>query len=248
MSERKKRQSHFPLTIDTLGGVRLAEFSLQNGGLSLTREVKGADWRISSGEGKGRINVEARGDSLMVGFQLPLMFFEYSRGMGALKEILVSGVDLAALAGTKLALAKGDWGNLEDQKQCFEDRLIRLVFTADGIEAAVVKSERREVVGVESEKEENLGLSRFGFLPDQPNYAWTGDLGFLAGRVGFEVWPDKVKLFYEKEGGGRVVRREVMEVPRTITGAGKIDWAVTQGMPSEDDLLVFLEEVYLPRL
>lgn len=195
MSEKRRgnRPSHFPLTIDPLGGVSMANFSLR-------------------GEG----------------------------GLGILEDILISGVDLAALAGTKMALERGDWGNIEDLKQSVEDRLINLKFTPEDLQLVIVDVAGREVVGAEPEDENNLGADEFGFLPGKANYSWTGDLGFLAGRVGFEVFPDKVIFFYGQQN--------VMEVPRAVSGVANFDWKVTQGMPSEDDLLNFMEEVYLPLL
>lgn len=246
MLEGRKRGRHFPLTIDPLGGVlrtsgegrnREINFGLRG---DLIREVNGADWRISSGEGRGRMDIQASEDSLTVSCLLPFMVLEYSRGLGTLQNILISGVDLAALAGTKIALERGDWGSLEDLKQSAEDRLINLKFIPEGLRLVIIDAAGSEVVGVEPEDEKNLGANECGFLPGKANYSWTGDLGFLAGRVGFEVFPDKVIFFYG--------RQNIMEVPRAVLGVANFDWKVTQGMPSEDDLLNFMEEVYLPLL
>ena len=247
---RRSRPSHFPLTIDPWGGVlktsgegrnREINFSLRGeGGLRLIREIDGADWRISSGEGRGRMDIQALEDSLTVSCLLPFMVLEYSRGGGFLQDILISGVDIAALAGTKIALERGDWGNVEDLKQFGEDRLFSLRFTEDGLAVVCAETTGREVVGAVAEDEENLETDSYGFLPEAANYTWRGDLGFLKGRVGFEVFPDKVSFFYG--------RQRVMEVPRTVRGVANFDWQVTQGLPSEDDLVGFMEEVYWPLL
>lgn len=223
------------------GRNREINFSLRgDGGLSLTREVNGADWRISSGGGKGKIDIQALEDSLTVSCLIPFMILTYTRGLGVLEDIMISGVDLAALADTKIALERGDWGNIEDLKQSAEDRLINLKFTPEELQLVIVDVAGREVVGAKPEDEKNLGADAVGFLPGKPNNSWMGDLGFLAGRVGFEVFPDKVIFFYGQQN--------VMEVPRTVLGVANFDWQVTQGMPSEDDLLQFMEEVYLPLL
>ena len=236
---RRSRPSHFPLTIDPWGGVlktsgegrnREINFNLRGeGGLRLIREVDGANWRISSGGGRGRMDIQALEGSLTVSCLTPFMILEYFRGSGVLQDVMISGVDIAALAGTKIALERGDWGNVEDLKQFGEDRLFSLRFTEDGLAVVCAETTGREVVGTVAEDEENLA-----------NYTWRGDLGFLKGKVGFAVFSDKVSFFYG--------RQRVMEVPRTVIGVANFDWQVTQGLPSEDDLVGFMEEVYWPLL
>lgn len=259
MAERSSRGgNHFPLTIDTLGGVtmtsgvgRAREISYQLGRVGragLAREVAGSDWRLSSGEGTGRIDFQAKDDSLTVTCYTPQMVFEYSRGGGSLKGVLISGLDLVALAGIKLLLAPADMTNIDDRKTMAEDTLISLTFEQEGLRLAMVNSEGRELVGIGTINPEDLGANKYGFLPDEAQYSWTGNLGFLRGRVGFEVYFDKVVFFYEKDGKAGKIRQNVMEVPRNALGTAAFDWAVTQAIPSEDQILTYMEEIYLPLL
>lgn len=251
MSEKRRgnRPSHFPLTIDPLGGVsmtsgegRKREINLSlrgEGALGLTREVSGADWRISSGSGWGTIDVCAREDSMAVACYLPHLVLEYSRGFGILKKMVVSGVDLVALAGIKVPLEVGDMTNVDDLKEMAEDRMIHAVFTPEGPQFAVVGSSGREFVGIVRGGKNDLGSA---------DYTWRGDLGFLKGKIGFSIFSDKITFFYDKVGQEGVVRQNVLEVSTTALGVPGFDQKATQGMPSEEELIKFIDEVYLPRL
>ncbi len=260
MPEKRRRNSlgHFPLTIDPWGGMlrttgegknREINFSLRGeGGLSLSREVNGADWRLSSGTGWGTIDVCAREDVMVIACYLPHVVLEYSRSFGILRKIVISGVDLVALVGIKVPLAAGDMTNVDDLKEMMEDRIIHVAFAPEGPQFVVVSSSGREIAGMVRKDENSLAADNFNFVSGPANDTWRGDLGFLRGKIGFGVFSDKVTFFYEKMGRGTAVRQDVMEVSQTVLGVAGFDRRVTQGLPSEEELIKFIDGVYLSRL
>lgn len=259
MVEGKKRRSLFPLTIDTLGGVSLiplgskrkgVDFNFQGtDNLSLSRETDGLDWRVISGVGKGTIDILAQKDTLSVNCLMPFMTLKYSRGFGNLVEVVISGVDVAGLAGIRLALEEGDWDKVENQKLLDKDRLIKLTFVPEEgiVELKLVDVSGKEVVGGRSIGKEK-GDDESGLVPSWNSFTWRGNLGLFRGRIGFEVFAGEIVLFYEKGDGDETVRQNVMGISRTLLEMPGLDRKVTQGLPSEDDLLNFMEEVYLPLL
>jgi|CXWL01.1.fsa_nt_gi hypothetical protein len=215
-------------------------------GLEMTREISGADWQVCTGEGTGKVDFATVGEEMLVCTVMPMMKLSYSRFSGDLRGIFVSGLDLAVLAGTKMALATEDWANVTDLKQSQEDRLFGLQFTPEGMELVLVNALGRKLVKVINEAVENLGMDGYGRRPGVAEYSWWDNLGFLKGRVGLEVFANQVILYYEKGEGDNSVRRDIMGIPRIISGTVELDRVVTAGMPKEDDLLEFMERVYVP--
>lgn len=256
---RGNRPSHFPLTIDPLGGVSLVssdkagkgvDFNFQGtDNLSLSRETDGPDWRVISGVGKGTIDILAQKDTLSVNCLMPFMTLKYSRASGILREIVISGVDVAALAGVRVALEKGDWDEVTNQKLLDQDRLIKLTFVPEDevVELKLISVSGKEVVGAKAIGTEK-GDEKSGLVVDWNSFSWRGSLDLFSGVVGLEVFSGEIVLFYEKGGSDETVRQDVVKLPRVVLGMPGFDWKVTRGMPSEDDLLQFMEEVYLPRL
>ncbi len=240
------------MAVDPFGGVSSkgvgVEFQISEGGLGLTREAIGDNWRVGYGNGWGRVEIGALDEHLTVGGILPLMVFIYSRESGTLVSVLVSGVDLASLAGTKMALAPGDWEEVSQMKRLDQDRLIHLVLGVEEIALTTKDVFKRTVTASNDVDEAELNADTIGFIPGRPTYVWNWDLRRFEGRVGFEVFGDRIVFYYEKNGEDARVRLNIMEVPRQLAHLASLDERVKQGMPNEEEIMEFMEGVYIPLL
>lgn len=206
----------------------------------LFQELDGYDWALVVGEGNRHRMISTEGKYLTAAFQTPHMQVMFSRETGDLAIVTLSGLGLVCLAGLNMPLAIGDAAGLDRAKKEGSDRVVCLSFTdgprvttsvlADGVYRSV-----KTIGGGEL-------MSNYGQLPEQPYCVWSGDLGFLKGSLGLEVFVDSVIFFYEYNGA----RQNIVEFPRRVAEVVGFDGLASEDLPTETQVGELLEKVYVP--
>ncbi len=227
--------------LDLAGGSRAGEYVQEKraGGI-FSREVKGANWSLVEGAGVGDgLEVLTENETVQVTTFGPLLILEYSRAFGQLRAVHLNTVGLVTLAGTKKLLEIGDLTAISDLTEMRQGLAMSVLFGEGGRPSLFLT----DVLGKQAETAlvvSNLGASEYGSINGWPDYSWLGTLEIFNGRVGFEIYPDRIEFYYQRKDGTRTdvyrFRREVNEVP-------KLDRIVSRRMPTEEEMINFVEAV-----
>lgn len=227
-------------SLDLAGGSRVGEYGQERraGGI-FSREVIGANWSLVEGVGVGDgLEVLAGDERIQVTTFRPLLILEYSRAFGNLRAVHLNAVGLVTLAGTREFLEIGDLTTIGDLNEMKKGLLMSVLF-GDNRPSLLVT----DAVGKQIETAlvvSNLGASEIGSVVGWPDYSWQGDLGTFNGRIGFEIFPDRVEFYYQRRDGFRV---DVYRFRRELIGIPRLDRIVSRRMPSDEEMIGFMEAV-----